>query len=66
MSEYVRIAAIDIGSDTVHLLIADVTASSDGPLVSDIEQLGELIELGGGSQRWDRSASVQRRDSRRA
>jgi len=46
LSEYVRIAAIDIGSDTVHLLIADVTASSDGPLVSDIEQLGELIELG--------------------
>ena len=46
MSEYVRIAAIDIGSDTVHLLIADVSASSDGPLVSDIEQRGELIELG--------------------
>ena len=46
MSEYVRIAAIDIGSYTVHLLLADVTASSDGPLVSDIEQRGELIELG--------------------
>jgi len=26
LSERVRIAAIDIGSDTVHLLIADVTA----------------------------------------
>jgi exopolyphosphatase/guanosine-5'-triphosphate,3'-diphosphate pyrophosphatase len=46
LSDYVRIAAIDIGSDTVHLLIADVSASSDGPLVSDIEQRGELIELG--------------------
>lgn len=46
MSEYIRIAAIDIGSDTVQILIADVSASSDGPLVSDIEQRGELIELG--------------------
>jgi exopolyphosphatase/guanosine-5'-triphosphate,3'-diphosphate pyrophosphatase len=46
MSERVRIAAIDIGSDTVHLLVADVTGSSDGPLVRDVEQRGELIELG--------------------
>ncbi len=46
MSEKVRIAAVDVGSDTVHLLIADVTASPDGPLVSRVEQRGELIELG--------------------
>jgi exopolyphosphatase/guanosine-5'-triphosphate,3'-diphosphate pyrophosphatase len=46
VGEYVRIAAIDIGSDTVHILIADVSGSPDGPLVSDIEQRGDLIELG--------------------
>jgi len=46
LSDSVRIAAVDIGSDTVHLLIADVSASSDGPLVSRVEQRGELIELG--------------------
>ncbi len=46
MGERIRIAAIDIGSDTVHLLIADVSGSSEGPLVSDVEQRGELIELG--------------------
>ena len=46
MSERVQIAAIDIGSDTIHLLIADVTASPDGPVVRRVEQRGELIELG--------------------
>jgi exopolyphosphatase/guanosine-5'-triphosphate,3'-diphosphate pyrophosphatase len=46
LSDTVRIAAIDIGSDTVHLLIADVSASPDGPLVSRVKQHGELIELG--------------------
>jgi exopolyphosphatase / guanosine-5'-triphosphate,3'-diphosphate pyrophosphatase len=46
LSDTVRIAAVDIGSDTVHLLIADVSASPDGPLVSRVEQRGELIELG--------------------
>jgi exopolyphosphatase/guanosine-5'-triphosphate,3'-diphosphate pyrophosphatase len=47
LTDSVRIAAIDIGSDTVHLLIADVSASPDGPLVSRVKQRGELIELGG-------------------
>ncbi len=46
MSKPVRIAAIDIGSDTVHILIADVSTSPDGPLVSRVKQRGELIELG--------------------
>ncbi|HEY1168970.1 MAG TPA: hypothetical protein VGE81_08375 [Candidatus Limnocylindrales bacterium] len=46
MSERVRIAAIDIGSDTVHVLIADVSGSPDGPLVSRVGQRGELVELG--------------------
>jgi exopolyphosphatase / guanosine-5'-triphosphate,3'-diphosphate pyrophosphatase len=46
VTEPARVAAIDIGSDTVHLLIADVTASPDGPVVRRIEQRGELIELG--------------------
>ncbi len=46
MSERVRIAAIDIGSDTVHILIADVSGSADGPVVSRVEQQGELLELG--------------------
>lgn len=46
MSERVRIAAVDIGSDTVHVLIADVSGSPDGPLVSRVGQRGELVELG--------------------
>ena len=46
MSDRVRIAAIDVGSDTVHLLIADVSASPAGPVVKRVEQRGELIELG--------------------
>jgi exopolyphosphatase/guanosine-5'-triphosphate,3'-diphosphate pyrophosphatase len=46
LSERVRIAAIDIGSDTVHVLIADVSGSPDGPLVSRVGQRGELVELG--------------------
>jgi exopolyphosphatase/guanosine-5'-triphosphate,3'-diphosphate pyrophosphatase len=46
LSERVRIAAIDIGSDTVHILIADVSGSADGPVVSRVEQQGELLELG--------------------
>jgi exopolyphosphatase/guanosine-5'-triphosphate,3'-diphosphate pyrophosphatase len=49
MSDRVRIAAIDIGSDTVHMLIADVSGSASsagGPVVSRVEQRGELIELG--------------------
>jgi exopolyphosphatase / guanosine-5'-triphosphate,3'-diphosphate pyrophosphatase len=46
LNQRVRIAALDIGSDTVHLLIADVSGSPDGPVVDDVEQRGELIELG--------------------
>lgn len=46
MSERARIAAIDIGSDTIHILIADVSGSADGPVVSRVEQQGELLELG--------------------
>ena len=46
MNERVRIAAIDIGSDTVHILIADVSGSANGPVVSRVEQQGELLELG--------------------
>jgi exopolyphosphatase/guanosine-5'-triphosphate,3'-diphosphate pyrophosphatase len=41
-----RIAAIDIGSDTVHLLIADATRSAEGITVERVEQEGELLELG--------------------
>ena len=39
----VRIAAIDIGSDTVHLLIADATRDADGIRVEKVEQEGELL-----------------------
>ena len=46
MSDYVRVAAIDIGSDTVHLLVAAGWPAAGGPVVSDIEQRGGLIELG--------------------
>jgi exopolyphosphatase/guanosine-5'-triphosphate,3'-diphosphate pyrophosphatase len=46
LSERERIAAVDIGSDTVHVLIADVSGSPDGPLVHRVKQRGELIELG--------------------
>jgi len=42
----IRIAAIDIGSDTVHLLIAEASSSPDGTLVRRVEQRGDLIELG--------------------
>ena len=35
MDEYIRVAATGVGSDTIHLLIANVTASSDGPLTLD-------------------------------
>ena len=41
------IAAIDIGSDTVHLLIGSVADSEDGPLVNCIQQEGQLLLLGG-------------------
>ena len=40
------VAAIDIGSDTVHLLVGRVVGSPDGSVVERIEQHGELIELG--------------------
>lgn len=40
------IAAIDIGSDTVHLLIGSVADSEDGPLVNCIQQEGQLLLLG--------------------
>jgi exopolyphosphatase/guanosine-5'-triphosphate,3'-diphosphate pyrophosphatase len=42
----VRIAAIDIGSDTVHLLVADATRDVDGIRVTKVEQDGELLLLG--------------------
>jgi exopolyphosphatase/guanosine-5'-triphosphate,3'-diphosphate pyrophosphatase len=47
MTKSERIAAIDIGSDTIHLLIGSVAGSGDGPLVKRIEQEGELLLLGG-------------------
>ncbi|HEX7490103.1 MAG TPA: hypothetical protein VF337_00175 [Candidatus Limnocylindrales bacterium] len=47
MSKSDRIAAIDIGSDTIHLLIGSVAGSDDGPVVTRIEQEGELLLLGG-------------------
>ena len=47
MSKSERIAAIDIGSDTVHLLIGSVSSSVGGPVVRPIEQKGELLLLGG-------------------
>jgi exopolyphosphatase/guanosine-5'-triphosphate,3'-diphosphate pyrophosphatase len=47
MSKSDRIAAIDIGSDTIHLLIGSVASSDDGPVVTRIEQEGELLLLGG-------------------
>jgi exopolyphosphatase / guanosine-5'-triphosphate,3'-diphosphate pyrophosphatase len=47
MSKADRIAAIDIGSDTIHLLIGSVAGSDDGPVVTVAEQDGELLLLGG-------------------
>ena len=47
MTKSDRIAAIDIGSDTIHLLIGSVASSDDGPVVTRIEQEGELLLLGG-------------------
>jgi len=47
MSKSERIAAIDIGSDTIHLLIGSVAGSDDGPVVTRVEQEGELLLLGG-------------------
>jgi exopolyphosphatase/guanosine-5'-triphosphate,3'-diphosphate pyrophosphatase len=41
-----RIAAIDIGSDTVHLLIAGASRDADGIHLARVEQDGELLELG--------------------
>jgi exopolyphosphatase/guanosine-5'-triphosphate,3'-diphosphate pyrophosphatase len=46
MSKSDRIAAIDIGSDTIHLLIGSVAMSDDGPVVDHVEQVGELLLLG--------------------
>ena len=43
----VRIAAIDIGTDTVHLLIADATRHAGGIRLTRLEQEGELLLLGG-------------------
>jgi exopolyphosphatase/guanosine-5'-triphosphate,3'-diphosphate pyrophosphatase len=42
-----RIAAIDIGSDTVHLLIGSVSGPAGAPYVKPIQQQGELLRLGG-------------------
>jgi exopolyphosphatase/guanosine-5'-triphosphate,3'-diphosphate pyrophosphatase len=47
MTKSDRIAAIDIGSDTIHLLIGSIASSDDGPVVTRIEQEGELLLLGG-------------------
>lgn len=40
------VAAIDIGSDTIHLLVGVPTAALGGGTVQRIEQRGSLIELG--------------------
>lgn len=40
------VAAIDIGSDTIHLLVGRAVGSADGTIVERIEQRGELLELG--------------------
>jgi len=42
-----RIAALDIGSDTVHLLIGSVEGSGEERYVKHISQAGELLLLGG-------------------
>ena len=42
-----RIAAIDIGSDTIHLLVGFVSASEDGPVVTSVQQGNQLLLLGG-------------------
>jgi exopolyphosphatase/guanosine-5'-triphosphate,3'-diphosphate pyrophosphatase len=46
VNEPTRIAAIDIGSDTVHLLIGSVDGAGDDSVVTRVEQRSELIELG--------------------
>ncbi len=47
MSTPERIAAIDIGSDTIHLLIGSIAGTDDGPTVKRIRQDGDLLLLGG-------------------
>jgi exopolyphosphatase/guanosine-5'-triphosphate,3'-diphosphate pyrophosphatase len=47
MSRSERIAAIDIGSDTIHLLVGSVAESEDGPVVDRFQQDGQLLLLGG-------------------
>ena len=47
MSKSDRIAAIDIGSDTIHLLIGSVASTEAGPVVTRLQQEGELLLLGG-------------------
>lgn len=46
MNEAKRIAAIDIGGDTVHMLIGSIDGTGDDQVVKGIEQRSELIELG--------------------
>jgi exopolyphosphatase/guanosine-5'-triphosphate,3'-diphosphate pyrophosphatase len=41
-----RVAALDIGSDTVHVLIARASLGPDGATVAALEQHGALLELG--------------------
>jgi exopolyphosphatase / guanosine-5'-triphosphate,3'-diphosphate pyrophosphatase len=47
MSRSERIAAIDIGSDTIHLLVGSVADSEDWPVVNRLRQDGQLLLLGG-------------------
>ena len=46
MNEPTRIAAIDIGSDTVHLLVGSVDGTGDDSVVIRVEQRGEPAQLG--------------------
>ncbi|MFI6517095.1 exopolyphosphatase [Spirillospora sp. NPDC050679] len=51
-----RVAAIDCGTNSVRLLIADITGDGDGGTLTDVERRMEIVRLGQGVDRTGRLA----------